>query len=287
MGGVGEGGDTDKRTCRWHRRVVWSVVVLGVGLLMRQGEPLWSEADLADPHAVSDKAERVRAMFAAIAPKYDLNNRVHSFGLDRSWRRAAVRAAGVRAGEVVLDVACGTGDLARAFVEGGAGRVVGVDFTFEMLRIAGRKGGAGVGGGRVSPVYGAGDATRLPVGDGSVDVVSIAFGLRNVAAPGVAVREFYRVLRPGGRLVILEFGLPRNALLRGLYNAYFRYVLPRSAALVAGDRNGAYRYLPESVNTFGDRESVCGLMRGAGFERVVATPLTMGVAVVYRGVRGG
>lgn len=245
-------------------------------------EPVWSRENLDDPHGVRDKARRVKAMFGAIAPRYDLNNRLHSLGQDQTWRRRAVAAAAVGPGEVVLDVACGTGDLAIAFSRGPAGRVIGVDFAFEMLAVAQHKKPST---GRTPLAYQAGDATRLPVGDASVDVVSIAFGLRNVADPGAAVAEFHRVLRPGGRLVILEFSRPTNPVLRSLYDFYFQRVMPRTAAIIAGDRSGAYQYLPRSVSTFLTRQATMELMRSHGFTAAESRPLTLGIAVVYRGVK--
>ena len=248
---------------------------------------LWSNDDLADPHAVRDKAARVRSMFGAIAPSYDLNNRLHSLWRDQAWRRAAVRVATLQPGEAVLDVACGTGDLALAFARAGAGRVVGLDFAFPMLRLARAKAAAPRHRAAAScvPCYQSGDAMRLPFADGSFDVLSIAFGIRNVADPARAIGEFGRVLRPGGRLIILEFSLPRRRALRGLYTFYFRHVMPRTAALIARDRTGAYRYLPESVNTFLDRDRLQATMADAGLADVSAVPLTFGIAVVYRGAK--
>lgn len=247
--------------------------------------PAWSDKDLsANPHEVADKARRVEAMFDAIAPSYDLNNRVHSLWMDQAWRRAAVRQANVKPTDTVLDVACGTGDLSLAFLRGGAARVVGIDFTVNMLRFASVKQHREELDDK--PVsFNAGDAMRLPVADGSVDVVSIAFGIRNVAMPQVATEEFFRVLRPGGRLIVLEFSLPSNPVIRGLYNFYFKQVLPRSASLIARDRSGAYRYLPKSVNTFMDRASMTGMIEKAGFSQVTTKPLTLGIAVVYRAVK--
>ena len=249
--------------------------------------PAWTDEHLADPHAVADKAQRVRQMFSAIAPTYDLNNRLHSLWRDQSWRRAAVEMARVQPADIVLDVACGTGDLAMAFANGrqravGGRRVLGVDFTCEMLAIARDKAEQM---GTAPPLYHAGDAMRLPVADQSVDIVSIAFGIRNVARPEAAFREFHRVLRRAGRLVILEFGLPTNRLLRGLYNLYFRHVLPRTAALIARDRSGAYKYLPQSVHTFLDRDAMMAMLRAAGFSDTTAKPLTAGIALIYRGVK--
>ncbi|HEV2292514.1 MAG TPA: bifunctional demethylmenaquinone methyltransferase/2-methoxy-6-polyprenyl-1,4-benzoquinol methylase UbiE [Tepidisphaeraceae bacterium] len=260
-------------------------------------DPLaWNDALLRDPHHVRDKRQRVQKMFAAIAPSYDLNNRLHSFWMDQRWRRKAVTLATLKPLDKVVDVACGTGDLSVAFAhelrrlhelkmprEDAAGRVVGVDFTYEMLPIARSK--SQVGDRNWEIRYVNGDAHSLPLPDGAADVVSIAFGIRNVQDPAAAIREFRRVLRPGGRLIILEFSLPTNPLLRGLYNFYFRQVLPRTATLISGDKTGAYRYLPESVNTFIGREQMMAMMREAGFANVEQFPMTFGVCVCYRGVK--
>ncbi len=245
-------------------------------------EPLWTQRELNNPHTVADKARRVEAMFAAIAPSYDLNNRIHSMWRDQAWRRAAVAMARVQPTDVVVDVACGTGDLSLAFAQGGAAKVVGIDFTFNMLAIAHTKPPPAR---RAVPSYHAGDAMRLPLADDCADVVSIAFGIRNVAQPALAMAEFLRVLRPGGRVVVLEFGLPTHPLMRGLYNFYTHQVMPRTATWIAGDRSGAYKYLPRSVNTFMDRAAMLDLMGRAGLKELQASPLTMGIAVIYCGVK--
>jgi demethylmenaquinone methyltransferase/2-methoxy-6-polyprenyl-1,4-benzoquinol methylase len=248
-----------------------------------EAEPAWESGTLADPHAAPDKARRVRRMFAAIADSYDLNNRVHSFGRDQAWRRAAVRLCRPAATDVVLDAACGTGDLTLAFADAGVKRAIGVDFTHEMTALGRQKANRDADR-RPAPVdYADGDATRLPVADRSVDIVSIAFGIRNVADPAAAMREFHRVLRPGGRVCVLEFSQPANPLLRRMYELYFHHVLPRTATLVSGDRSGAYRYLPRSVNTFLDREQMQRLMGAAGFGGLALKPLTFGIAVAYLG----
>jgi demethylmenaquinone methyltransferase/2-methoxy-6-polyprenyl-1,4-benzoquinol methylase len=252
---------------------------------------VWDARLLANPHAAADKPVRVRCMFAAIARSYDLNNRLHSLWLDQLWRRRAVALAELRPGDVVLDIACGTGDLALAFARaldrlGGTaagGRVVGMDFTAEMLPLARAKAAAAP---PATPVaWAQGDAQHLPLDDDSVDVVGIAFGIRNVASVPRALAEFHRVLRPGGRLVILECALPRHPLLRALYNLYFRRVLPVTATLISGDRTGAYRYLPESVNTFADSGQMLEMLAQAGFADTRAVPLTAGVCVCYAGRR--
>lgn len=247
----------------------------------------WTRDQLvANPHERADKPERVRRMFAAIAGSYDLNNRLHSFWRDQAWRRAAVRMAGVREGEEVLDCACGTGDLTLAFARTGAKRVVGTDFTPEMLEIAGDKlpkARLRDGSGRVS--FRRADAMDLPFEDGSFDVVSIAFGIRNVSEPKRAIAEFFRVLRPGGRMVILEFDEPRNPLVRLGNNLYTRHLMPLTATLIARDRSGAYKYLPRSVETFMKRDEMQGALRGAGFGELRAKAMTFGVCVCHVGVK--
>ena len=248
-------------------------------------DAVWDEGSLADPHGHADKAAKVREMFAAIAHRYDLNNRVHSFGRDQAWRRFAVRQARVREGDLVLDVACGTGDLTQTFAKTDAGAVVGIDFTRAMLDLATAKRAKLPARecGRIT--YMEGDATLLPIANASVDVVSIAFGLRNVAHPAKAVREFARVLKPGGRLVVLEFGRPRNSLVRALNDWYTGRLMPRTATLISGDNSGAYRYLPRSVGTFMSQDALCSLLRDSGLSEISATPLTLGVCSCYRAIK--
>lgn len=267
----------------------------------------WDEQLLRNPHTVADKRRRVQNMFAAIAPSYDLNNRLHSLWMDQAWRKKAVRLAGLKATDRVVDVACGTGDLTYRFAsrisdlanpnfDRFKGQVAGIDFTFPMLPLARRKWLRGPAVYEYAHMpkehrlhldliqWLNGDAQSLPLPDASADIVSIAFGIRNVADPAAAIREFRRVLRPGGRLIILEFSLPTNRILRGLYNFYFRKILPTTATLISGDKTGAYKYLPESVNTFIGREQMTGMMQTAGFKNVEQFPMTFGVCVCYRGL---
>lgn len=248
--------------------------------------PAWTDADLAaDVHAAPDKPGKVRAMFAAIARSYDLNNRLHSFGRDQAWRRRAVREAGVRLGDRVLDVACGTGDLTHLFARTQAAGVVGLDFTREMLDVARRK-REGLRADVAAKVeYVEGDATKLPFPDASFDVVSIAFGLRNVGEPRKALAEFARVLRKGGRLIVLEFDRPSVPVFAWLNDLYCGWLMPRTATLISGDRSGAYKYLPRSVGAFMSRRELLGAMREAGFAQATARGLTMGICACYRGER--
>ncbi len=248
--------------------------------------PAWVDAELADPHASAEKAVKVRSMFSAIAGSYDLNNRVHSLWLDQAWRRRAVKAARVRPGDAVLDVACGTGDLSQAFAATGASKVVGLDFTPAMLDHARRKQRALAAAQCEKLTYLEGDAQALPFADGSFDVVSIAFGIRNVQSPARALSEFHRVLRPGGRLVVLEFDRPSLAPVRWLNDLYCGWVMPRTATLISGDRSGAYRYLPASVGTFMSRAAMREAVAKAGFTEVRDAGLTLGICVCYSGVKG-
>ncbi len=265
--------------------------------------PAWSTGELtANPHANPDKPEKVRRMFGAIAASYDLNNRLHSFGRDVAWRRRAVRLAGVRPTDDVLDVACGTGDLTRAFAAANPRRIVGLDFTPQMLDIACSKSGVRLGLrsgeapearraaaprrgelGGPTPEYLEGDATNLPFPDRSFDIVAIAFGLRNVGQPLQALREFRRVLRPGGRVVVLEFGRPRNPLIAWCNDLYTRRIMPVTATIISGDRSGAYRYLPASVESFMPPEELSAAITGAGFASVSYTPMTFGVCLCHVG----
>ncbi len=286
----------------------------------------WDDQLLHNPHAAADKRTRVQKMFAAIAPSYDLNNRLHSFWQDQRWRKKAVKLANLKPTDVVVDVACGTGDLSIRFAKAlfqsnprrpvsmnegrdpdpapisratraaRSGSVTGIDFTYEMLPIAHRKADTV----RLSikatdalcrlrahvPLdFIQGDALALPLPDACCDVVSIAFGIRNVQDPVAAIREFFRILRPGGRLIILEFSQPTNPLIRWCNDIYCSKIMPRTATWLSRDRTGAYKYLPQSVKTFIGREDMMNQMRQAGFTDVSQHPFTFGVCVCYRGVK--
>jgi demethylmenaquinone methyltransferase/2-methoxy-6-polyprenyl-1,4-benzoquinol methylase len=245
--------------------------------------PGWKDAELSSPHANSEKAFKVRSMFAAIAGSYDLNNRVHSLWQDQRWRRFAVRHAAVQRGEDVLDVACGTGDLSEAFARSPAAKVVGLDFTREMLDRAEAKKTSAPNG--VKLTYVEGDAMSLPFADQSFDVVSMAFGIRNVVKPQVALAETFRVLRPGGRLIVLEFDQPKNPMLRWFNGVYCAKLMPRTATWISRDESGAYRYLPASVSTFMTRDQLLASMRSCGYVDVQAKPLSLGICVCYRAIR--
>ena len=223
-------------------------------------------------------------MFDAIAPRYDLLTTVLSGGLDRYWRRRAIRALGFSGHEVLIDVCTGTADvaLAAARVRAGAGKVVGVDFSGAMLAHGLDKTRGANLTSRIQLIRG--DAMQLPVRSESADGVTIAFGIRNVARPEVACAELHRVLRPGGRLAILEFGLPVMPAVRPLYLWYFRHVLPRIGRAISR-HDAAYSYLPASVGAFPFGEAFAALLRGAGFNNVRSRPLTLGIVYLYTAER--
>jgi demethylmenaquinone methyltransferase/2-methoxy-6-polyprenyl-1,4-benzoquinol methylase len=235
--------------------------------------PVWDHSRLADPHAQHDKARRVRAMFDEIAPTYERVNRLLSAGRDAYWRRRAVALANTRPEDRVLDLACGTGDFARAFADARASTVIGCDFSEEMLRLAMQRG--------LSIPYCRGDALALPYADRSFTIVSCAFGVRNFQDLAHGLSEMSRVLLPGGRAVILEFSKPRTLVLDKLYGFYFRNILPIAATWLSGDRTGAYRYLPKSVEKFLDTEEMAAMLKTVGFNRVTSHRLTFGVVSVH------
>jgi demethylmenaquinone methyltransferase/2-methoxy-6-polyprenyl-1,4-benzoquinol methylase len=231
------------------------------------------------PTAGRPEVPAVRAMFGGIARRYDLLNSVLSMGEDRRWRRRAAQLTRLTRGGRALDVCTGTGALARLLWRrvGPSGSVLGVDITEEMLSLAARA---------VPEVeFRFGDALQLPAPDRAFDAVTMAFGLRNIADHQGALREVWRVLRPGGRVVILEFSTPR-AFMRPLYGQYSRLVIPGMARLLLG-RTGAYQYLTSSISAFPGPDVVAGWLRDAGFERVGYERMTLGIVALHSGRRPG
>lgn len=222
------------------------------------------------PHP-DEKAMSVRRMFDRIAPRYDLVNRVMTFGMDVGWRRRAVRALGLPTSSLVLDVACGTGDFCRELERAGH-RAVGIDFSFGMLAAA-----------RTTTPLVQGDGLRLPVRDGSLDGITCGFALRNVTGIPELLAEFARALRPEGRIALLEVAEPGSRPLRAGHRVYFHKVVPFVGGLLS-DKD-AYRYLPESTAYLPDRDALLGIVRAAGFSHERSDLVGLGAAQIVTGTR--
>jgi demethylmenaquinone methyltransferase / 2-methoxy-6-polyprenyl-1,4-benzoquinol methylase len=247
----------------------------------------------AAPEGAGDRdsaARAVREMFTSIAPRYDLLNHVLSFNVDRMWWRRTARAFHPilkRDDARVLDLCCGTGDMTFALrreARKSSVQILGADFSHAMLRRASAKSAIarnGASGGTVVPGWIEADALRLPFPDAHFELVTSAFGFRNLADYDAGLREIARVLRPGGECGILDFGEPKGAI-GVLYRVYFRHILPRAGTLISGVR-GPYAYLPASVERFPEPEEMLARMKDAGFSAASWTPYTFGIAGLYRG----
>ncbi|MFN3157805.1 MAG: bifunctional demethylmenaquinone methyltransferase/2-methoxy-6-polyprenyl-1,4-benzoquinol methylase UbiE [Rubinisphaera brasiliensis] len=248
-----------------------------------------NESTVADHETAETKIDksnqRVQRMFGEIAPRYDVMNHVLSGGTDYYWRSITVGRAAPQGEAPILDVCTGTGDLALAYWRKTKRRVpvVGTDFTEEMLEIAREKFDKAVRLDDARIEFKQADTQDLPFEDNTFQIVSVAFGLRNVADTMKGLKEMVRVCQPGGRVVILEFSLPGNALLRKGYTWYFRNVLPRIGQFFASNTQSAYNYLPETVSEFPYGKELAGLLEKAGLEQVTFKPLTFGVATLYIG----
>jgi demethylmenaquinone methyltransferase/2-methoxy-6-polyprenyl-1,4-benzoquinol methylase len=232
---------------------------------------------------VAEKAQRVRDVFDSVATEYDLMNDVMSLGIHRLWKRLAIGMANIQPGQHVLDLAGGTGDLVLLIAPkvGPQGRVVLSDINNAMIRTGrARLLDKGIAG---NVEYIQADAERLPFPDNSFDCITMAFGLRNVTHKQTALDSMYRVLKPGGRLLILEFSRPA-ALLRPAYDFYSFSILPRLGELIARDA-ASYRYLAESIRMHPDQKTLVGMLESAGFERCDYHNLTGGIVAIHRGYK--
>ncbi len=228
-------------------------------------------------------ANAVREMFSGIAKRYDLLNHLLSLNIDKGWRRKVsdeLRGILDRDDAVVLDVACGTGDLSIELDRNARARIIGSDFCRPMLTVAQSK----PSGGTAPIPYVEGDALKLPFADGSFDAVTIAFGLRNLASVPDGLAELLRILKPGGRLAVLEFSAPVVPGFGKLFNFYFSHILPRIGGAVSGSR-GAYEYLPDSVSKFPDQKRLAAMMGSTGFGSVKFRNLTGGIAALHVGTK--
>lgn len=245
-------------------------------------------ADVMEVPAVDKSGTRIRQMFGEISSRYDLMNHLLSGGVDYYWRYRTVRMVSPRGTDPILDVCTGTGDLALAYWKRGrkAIPVVGSDFTHEMLTIAREKFSRRGGGFPSGVEFLEADTQHLPFRDDQFQIVSVAFGLRNVADTRAGLREMLRVCRPGGRVAVLEFSTPTNSLIRSFYLWYFKNILPLVGQLFAKNRQSAYNYLPQSVSEFPQGKALAGIMEECGYTHVKWHPLTFGIATLYWGEKG-
>jgi demethylmenaquinone methyltransferase/2-methoxy-6-polyprenyl-1,4-benzoquinol methylase len=240
----------------------------------------------AVPADLLDKKEvRIQRMFGQIAPWYDFLNHLLSLNIDKLWRRWTTKLVPPTPGKPVLDLCTGTGDLAFAFDRAAGGKcdITGSDFCPEMLDLAREKGRSNGTAGRIQFVEA--DAQQLPFPSDHYDLVSVAFGLRNVTDTDRGLAEMVRVLAPGGRLAVLEFSRPRGRILGGLYSWYFTKILPRIGQMLSRSKESAYQYLPESVMKFPDGEELANKLRMHGLTDVTFTPFTFGIATLYVGTK--
>lgn len=232
-------------------------------------------------HSGDAKKEQVQSMFDGIAGRYDFLNHFLSFGIDLYWRKQSVKSLLLRDGEVLLDVATGTGDQGFTALKAVRIKVVGLDFSFNMLELARKKIMKRGLSERFEVVQG--DAERLPFPDNSFEALSISYGIRNVGTISAALSEFYRVLKPGGRVAILEFAEPEGWFFGRLYRFYFDHILPKLAGMMSS--KSAYSYLPESVRHFPDRSDFKDLLSAEGFGDVKHRDLTFGISALYNGIK--
>lgn len=237
------------------------------------------------PEKVDKSGDRIQKMFGEISGRYDFLNHFLSGGVDYYWRWRTVRKVRPHGDSPILDVCTGTGDLAIAYWKkaGGKTAVVGTDFTPEMLEIAREK--SGKLNGKASLTFQQADTMDLPLESDTYQIVSVAFGLRNVSDTVAGLTEMARVCKPGGQVAVLEFSMPRNRLFGAVYRWYFRNILPRVGQLLARNSEAAYKYLPQSVSQFPQDEELAGLMQQAGLTNIQWTPLTFGIATLYVGVK--
>lgn len=230
--------------------------------------------------SVMAKKEVVEGIFNDIAPKYDLLNHLLSLNIDKGWRRKAMRCVEEDGKGHLLDVACGTGDFSIAACRAGVRQVTGIDISANMVNI-GRKKVAEAGLADQIDLR-SGDSEAMEFGDNTFDTVTVAFGVRNFEHLEQGLREMYRVLRPGGKVIILEFSMPEHFPMKQLYKFYFRRVLPVVGGWVSGNR-GAYTYLPESVMKFPQGRAFLDIMVRCGFQGAARHKLTFGIASLYTG----
>ncbi len=220
-----------------------------------------------------DKKTKVKRIFDGIANRYDLLNHLLSFGVDYYWRRRALKLTGITEESILLDVACGTGDVAIQAKKLGVKKIFGADFSYNMLSLFNKK-SEWITGNTVQMV-----AEKMPVKNNSVTNITVAFGVRNFYDIRAGFNSFYRVLKPGGKATILEFRMPSNRFFKALYKFYFKIILPFVGGLISGDKE-AYKYLPDSVEEFDEKIKLPELLKNSGFNKIKIHSLTFGIVQV-------
>ena len=231
-------------------------------------------------HQGGDKKKFVQKMFDDISHQYDFLNHFLSLGIDIYWRKKFIRKLDIQHGETILDAACGTGDVGLEIMKKNSVSLIGLDYSINMLKIARHKSRKN---NCTNIQFIQGDAENLPLKSNSVDCLTISYGFRNISNYEQALEEFYRVLKPGGRLGILEFSKPKSKIIGLIYRIYFSHLLPRIGSLFA--RSDAYRYLPESVDFFPTHQDICRKIIYSGFQRATFTSLTFGISTIFLGYK--
>jgi demethylmenaquinone methyltransferase/2-methoxy-6-polyprenyl-1,4-benzoquinol methylase len=222
---------------------------------------------------MQDKKHQVKKIFDNIAFRYDLLNHLLSFGVDHYWRKKSLRLTGLTDNSILLDIACGTGDVAIQAKALGASKIFGADYSFNMLRLFNKK--AGWAAGRLMQMV----AENIPLKDNSVTNITVAFGVRNFYDVAAGFNSFYRILKPSGKATIIEFCMPSNILFKSLYKFYFKKILPLVGGAISGDRK-AYEYLPRSVEEFDEKIDMMKLLQNSGFRSIDKYNLTLGIVQV-------
>ena len=222
---------------------------------------------------MADKKNQVRRIFESIAGDYDFLNHLLSFGVDHYWRKKALRLTGVDSGSILLDVACGTGDVAIAARKFNVNNIYGADFSHNMLKLFNQK-SDWIKGKNVQMV-----AENMPIKDESVTNITVAFGVRNFYDIQQGFNSFHRVLKKNGKATVIEFSLPSNSLFRWLYKFYFKNILPFVGGIISGDKE-AYKYLPNSVEEFDEKVNIPSLLKNSGFNKIEKHNLTFGIVQV-------
>ena len=227
---------------------------------------------------MADKKNQVKRIFDSIASDYDFLNHLLSFGIDKYWRRKALKLTEVNSGSILLDVACGTGDVAIAARKLGVKNIIGADFSHNMLKLFNTKSNWIIGK-NIQMV-----AENMPLKNESVTNIAVAFGVRNFYDVQQGFNSFYKILKKNGKATIIEFSLPSNTFFRWLYKFYFKKILPLIGGIISGDRE-AYKYLPESVEEFDEKINIPSLLKISGFKKVERYNLTFGIVQVVIGVK--